>query len=320
MPLNEWDDEEVTPSNERAQPPDSLAEFDEQMDRTADDAPPPATSEVQPPGDATPAPELDQVLLAEAQALGLAEQVKQLGDPQTARVHLNMVRAALGQMALQRAQSGLPEQPPGAPPVPESSQPPQPVPVDSATAFALQPMQLDEYDPALQAMGKNLQGLHQHVSQRMATLESRLQEVTSALQQTVVANHRARFDQMVAQAGPEYAELLGSGPTEQLDPGSEHYQRRLAIAKQMDLLHAGYAAMNQRPPDVAALYQAAAALVLRDQLAVKARNEVETRMRDQQGRFAPAPRRRSAVSHNGATGEEAARQFVRERYRQLTRS
>jgi len=317
-----------TPSNERPDTPDEPDDADQTLADTEPTQPEPGPEPAaEPDRNAPDEPDLPADVLAEATQLGIADAVKGL-DPENARYHIDLLRSTLGQLALAAQQGGQqpapadaqddrsapPASPPGAPP-------PRPTPSQAPPApagFALQPMDTQDFDPGIQAVAKNVESLHQHYGQQIGQLQNALGQIMQAVQQVTVQAHRNEFDRYVAEAS-DYADTLGTDASLELDPKSAEYQARMKVAQQMDVLRAGYLATGHPSPSNKTLFLRACAQLFPPAAQQNARKELERRLRDQRGRFAPTPTRTGTNGAGEATGDKAAFDYLRAMHARMTK-
>ena len=96
-------------------------------------------------------------------------------------------------------------------------------------------------------------------------MQSNQEQIARVGRESHAQNVEKWFDEQISKLGEDFAESLGTGAYNALEPGSPQYQKRDAIANQTAILVAGYRASGQESPSRDEIFSQAARLILGDE-------------------------------------------------------
>jgi|GEM_PF-5916190 len=241
---------------------------------------------------------LDGDLLRRVSDYGLtAEEARKLGKPDALKAALVLADRLLSR----RSQTGKNEPAPAE--TRQSDDTPAGNPVED----------IPELDPSVYDEG--LVNAYKAISNRIRAMEAAIQQVHGLAAQTVAQRTVAKFDESIRALGDEYADLLGSGSTDDLDPQSEQYANRMRVARTVKALHDAYAGSG-KPPPLESLVRRAVAAEFSEVVEKKASESGARRARNELGQFTVRPNGR-ADRRTIQSGDEAALSALERKWREI---
>lgn len=167
-----------------------------------------------------------------------------------------------------------------------SPAPPQP----AATEFAKVDFDDDLTDPALKALGQNVQKL-QPYADKVTQLEQQVRTLTAHLQHQELTRQLAEFDDALNAAGDGVQELIGSGPTLALDRNGAEFKKRVEVLQLAEALRAHFS--NGQPAPLRQFVSQSLRVQLGAELEARAAQQAvakkEAQLRNRQGQFTSPP-------------------------------
>lgn len=150
------------------------------------------------------------------------------------------------------------------------------------------------------AVNQKLEQIHSHYRARTTELEQSVGAAMALVQEQQKAAEERWFDEQMNGLGDEYADLIGSGRTRDLDPKGKHYQSRQNVYREALALMQGYKSMASQNqgvvvPTAETLLKRAVHSVFADKSKTIARRQVLKKVRSDNGRFTHKPSGRQNV-------------------------
>lgn len=176
---------------------------------------------------------------------------------------------------------------------------------------------------------KTLKGMNDHYESRLAQLEAQrlkdqetIESLSSGLsaqqkraQAVAQAEFEDRFDGMVEGLGAEFHDLLGTKKGPDLEKGSDHWNNRREILKQMDVLHAGYQKISpDNIPSEKALFDKSVRIVFADKTQAIARKKISSALSGRSKLFSSRPSARKGTESK--TPEDRAKAAIAAKLRE----
>ena len=185
----------------------------------------------------------------------------------------------------------------------KSQEDPQPEPEKVNPDFADVP---EELKPALEQVTKAYE-------QRIAALESQLGEYGKYADMQAEKAVKNEFDGFVADLGPEYESLFGTGSSDDLRNGSKELSNRVTVLEEMNALAKGYEAVGREVPDEKSLFSKALSSVFGEEIIELKAAAKESQIAERRSKFVGRPSQR----HGKQKSPEAAaiasvRQYMEE--------
>ena len=185
----------------------------------------------------------------------------------------------------------------------KSQEEPQPEPEKVDPDFADVP---EELKPALEQVTKAYE-------QRIAALESQLGEYGKYADMQAEKAVKNEFDGFVADLGPEYESLFGTGSSDDLRNGSKELSNRVTVLEEMNALAKGYEAVGREVPDEKSLFSKALSSVFGEEIIELKAAAKESQIAERRSKFVGRPSQR----HGKQKSPEAAaiasvRQYMEE--------
>jgi len=143
---------------------------------------------------------------------------------------------------------------------------------------------------------------HTKAQERIKQLESQVESLSKSIRQAEAERYSEWFDSQIAGLGDGYGELLGQGPSADLEPGTEAYANRMKLVKAITTLRKGY---GDAAPGRSALFRQALGAAFAEQAQRIARKGVESQVRDRQGRFLSRPTPSKGESSRAGSADDA---------------
>lgn len=185
----------------------------------------------------------------------------------------------------------------------KSQEEPQPEPEKVDPDFADVP---EELKPALEQVTKAYE-------ERIAALESQLGEYGKYADMQAEKAVKNEFDGFVADLGPEYESLFGTGSSDDLRNGSKELSNRVTVLEEMNALAKGYEAVGREVPDEKSLFSKALSSVFGEEIIELKAAAKESQIAERRSKFVGRPSQR----HGKQKSPEAAaiasvRQYMEE--------
>jgi len=185
----------------------------------------------------------------------------------------------------------------------KSQEEPQPEPEKVDPDFADVP---EELKPALEQVTKAYED-------RIAALESQLGEYGKYADMQAEKAVKNEFDGFVADLGPEYESLFGTGSSDNLRNGSKELSNRVTVLEEMNALAKGYEAVGREVPDEKSLFSKALSSVFGEEIIELKAAAKESQIAERRSKFVGRPSQR----HGKQKSPEAAaiasvRQYMEE--------
>ena len=185
----------------------------------------------------------------------------------------------------------------------KSQEEPQPEPEKVDPDFADVP---EELKPALEQVAKAYE-------ERIAALESQLGEYGKYADMQAEKAVKNEFDGFVADLGPDYESLFGTGSSDNLRNGSKELSNRVTVLEEMNALAKGYEAVGREVPDEKSLFSKALSSVFGEEIIELKAAAKESQIAERRSKFVGRPSQR----HGKQKSPEAAaiasvRQYMEE--------
>jgi len=174
--------------------------------------------------------------------------------------------------------------------------------VDEAAARLAEKQGLDQ-----ESVKAILEEVHGHFANDLNAVKTQLQQYEKTEQEHAARQQCQMFDSWIAgfcKENPEYAELLGDGPTEKLDPDSVQFKTRNSLLLRAGIEHFAYEAFGRTPPSFEEQLKTASTFVFADKQKELLRKSLSNELSKKKGQILPMPSHRKPV--NGQTGEQEA--------------
>lgn len=120
--------------------------------------------------------------------------------------------------------------------------------IDMTILDSIPDLNPDEYDPEVVSAFSG-------VKQVVKTLVDQVKQLQIENQNVVAKNTLSWIDSAFESLEPEYHEFLGKGPKDSLKPDGIEFKNRSMIVERMDILKAGYEAVNKPVPSNSELFK-----------------------------------------------------------------
>ena len=164
----------------------------------------------------------------------------------------------------------------------------------------------EELKPALEQVAKAYE-------ERIAALESQLGEYGKYADMQAEKAVKNEFDGFVADLGPDYESLFGTGSSDNLRNGSKELSNRVTVLEEMNALAKGYEAVGREVPDEKSLFSKALSSVFGEEIIELKAAAKESQIAERRSKFVGRPSQR----HGKQKSPEAAaiasvRQYMEE--------
>lgn len=202
-----------------------------------------------------------------------------------------------------------PPQPPAAPPTPQPPQQPSgPFKLELA-----EKLDAEEYGEELSKLHAGVRGMHDHYRGQVTALQQQLAQMTKTVNEFLEGQLAEQFDRAVTRLGDEFAELLGTESSMELDPSSAAYKNRWdKVFPEFKFLASAHMAARQpgQPvPSLPRLVKQAVRNQFQDQLETSARKKIASQLTTRSKAQAARAGRRETPSP-ALTGEARALQRI----------
>lgn len=285
------EDEEAIPSKDVKPEPDVQKDSDPDVHREADE------------GDSRQRTEFDPEILSMARQLGIPERIAKRMPS------LGALEEALAPLAFKYQQEhGGNGQQTEEPAVFKVELDPD---VDETIVAQFTSMN-DHYVKQFDQQNQQLQKMAEYISGFQAPMDQMMESLVD--QRATLLD--GQMDAFYESISDEHGTVFGSGKTASLKAGSGEAVARQELRDKADMLASGHIAMNpNNPPDVEQVMKEALLLTQGSRIKERARKAVESRHRDQKGRYAQRSERQT-VGDKG-TPEDRAVAALTEKFAQM---
>ena len=185
----------------------------------------------------------------------------------------------------------------------KSQEEPQPEPEKVDPDFADVP---EELKPALEQVAKAYE-------ERIAALESQLGEYGKYADMQAEKAVKNEFDGFVADLGPDYESLFGTGSSDNLRNGSKELSNRVTVLEEMNALAKGYEAVGREVPDEKSLFSKALSSVFGEEIIELKAAAKESQIAERRSKFVGRPSQRHVKQKSPeAAAIASVRQYMEE--------